>query len=388
MSSGDQDVTRREMISKGLRKKKDCENKASAIVETFIENITDRETIRNALNHITQSHYDDIVNERSIDGKCGYIVCQEQLKNIPSQKYRINTKTNEVLDLSERKKFCGEVCFRHSIYLHDQILTSPLWLREEKDHKKYLFKDEETKLISKPLNDDSVDIPKRKDKPKAKKKKVQIWRPKLSKSEDSSEIVFNIYKQWWTRESVAFLKGSTEVSIEEEEEERDVSKAKSESASKIQDSPCMKMHAKLQAFYNGTTDIDLSGSIKEIDLEDKEPVLPQIDKTAQKSLRRSIVLEGFQKAFDSFSDLVELKWSVVSNQAKGLVQTFNLTADNVVLRPNAWLLATGILIQCLAIQNVSLQSSLEQPFFKQLFSKVNYDGKHVSIFVDELMNLV
>ena len=62
-------------------------------------------------------------------------------------------------------------------------------------------------------------------------------------------------------------------------------------------------------------------------------------------------------------------------------------ADNIVLRPNGWMIATGILIHFLAIQNVSLKSSLEQPFFKQLFSKVNYDGKHVSIFVDELINL-
>ena len=79
------------MISKGLQKKKDCEKKASAIVESFIDNSTDREIIRNALNDITQSHYDDIVNERSIEGKCGYVVCQKQLKCIRTQKYHINT---------------------------------------------------------------------------------------------------------------------------------------------------------------------------------------------------------------------------------------------------------------------------------------------------------
>ena len=91
--------------------------------------------------------------------------------------------------------------------------------------------------------------------------------------------------------------------------------------------------------------------------------------------------------FDSFSDLVEIKWGDIRDLAKSLVSTFNLTADNIVLRPNGWMVATGILIHFLAIQNVSLKSSLEQPFFKQLFSKVNYDGKHVSIFVDELINL-
>jgi len=260
-------------------------------------------------------------------------------------------------------------------------LTSPLWLREEKDNKKYVFKDEETTSTSGITKDNISDETQKTEIPKPRKK-TQIRRPDpCLKLENSSEMVFNTFKQWWTKDSIAFLNGSCEVSKLEEMER---SNALSQAASTLLESPCMK---KVQAFYNGTTDIDLSSSVKEIHLEEREPVLPQIDKRAQRFLRRSIVLEGFQKAFDSISDLIELKWTVICNPAKDLVSTFNLTADNIVLRPNGWMLATGILIHCLSIRAVSLKSNLEQPFFKQLFSKVNYDGKHVSIFVDELMNL-
>ena len=300
------------MLAKGLLKKKECENKASAIVESFTENVTDRETIRNALNDITQSHYDDIVTERSIEKKCGYVICEKQLKCVRTQKYHINTRTNEVLDLTERKKFCGEVCFRHSNYLRDQILTSPLWLREEKDHKKYIFKDEEKPKKSKPSKDNSNDNTESKDVPKPRKKKTQVPRQRTSMEENTSEMVFNIFKQWWTKESTEFLKSVFEVS----KEEKDAFEALSQSASKYSQisskggslinkygikpqkmpSECLEKFKKVEAFYKGTTEIDLSDSIKEIDLEDKEPVLPQIDKIAQKSLRRSIVLEGFQKA--------------------------------------------------------------------------------------------
>ena len=99
-------------------------------------------------------------------------------------------------------------------------------------------------------------------------------------------------------------------------------------------------------------------------------------------------LSFFLIRFQNISDFVDFKWSDICSDAKKLVNTFNLSAENIVLPPSAWLVAVGILIQCLAHRTVSLQNTLNQPFFKQLFSKVNYGGKHVSIFVDELMNLV
>ena len=100
------------------------------------------------------------------------------------------------------------------------------------------------------------------------------------------------------------------------------------------------------------------------------------------------ILSFLSLRFDKFSDFVDFSWNDVSRSTKDLVSTFNLTANNIVLHPSGWMVATGILIHFLATQSDSpLKSGLEQPFMKQLSSKMTYGGKHVSIFVDELMNL-
>jgi len=402
MSSDDRDSKRREMISQGLKKKKERESRASEIVENLTYNVTDRDTIRKSLNFITQAHYDDIVAERAIDGKCGYVVCTNSLEKNISQKtqtYRICSKTNTVLELAERKKFCSELCYTHSNYLQGQILTSPLWLREENDKKvSYLFKDEydikqATVSVSSTIKiksdeekkDEEIII----DKPN---KKVKPRRQNLeSKQENSSEVVFDVFKQWWTKESSAYLNGNKLETFKSNKEcdKPQATQTLPQSDSSMLECPRMK---KMQAFYNGTTDIDTSallGAVKEVNLEEKvQTILPRIDKTAQKSIRREIVLESFQKAFDKFSDFVDFSWNDVCRSTKDLVSTFNLTADNIVLHPSGWMVATGILIHFLATQSDSpLRSGLEQPFMKQLSSKMTYGGKHVSIFVDELMNL-
>ncbi|XP_010148759.1 PREDICTED: putative RNA polymerase II subunit B1 CTD phosphatase RPAP2, partial [Eurypyga helias] len=80
---------------------------------------------------ITPSHYKDVVDERSIVKLCGYPLCQNKLENVPKQKYRISTKTNRVYDITERKCFCSNFCYRASKYFEAQISRSPVWIREE-----------------------------------------------------------------------------------------------------------------------------------------------------------------------------------------------------------------------------------------------------------------
>ena len=303
--------SRREMISQGLKKKKERETKASEIVENLTYNVTDRDTIRNSLNFITQAHYDDIVAERAIDGKCGYVICTNPLdKNISqkTQTHRICSKTNTVLELAERKKFCCELCYTHSNYLQGQILTSPLWLREENDKKvSYFFKDEhDIKLanvsVSSPTKIKSDEDKKPEeiiiDKPSKKEKPRRRHYPE-SKQENSSEAVFDVFKQWWTKDSSAYLNGNKLDNFKSNQEcdKPQGTQTLPQSDSSMLECPRLK---KMQAFYNGTTDIDTSsllGAVKEINLDEKvQTILPRIDKTDQKSIRREIVLEGFQKA--------------------------------------------------------------------------------------------
>lgn len=83
--------------------------------------------------HINQAHYDDIIEERSIIKLCGYPVCDNALGNIPKQQYIIASSQNKVYDITERKKFCSNKCYRSSVYLKEQILTTPLWVRKDDD---------------------------------------------------------------------------------------------------------------------------------------------------------------------------------------------------------------------------------------------------------------
>lgn len=83
--------------------------------------------------HINQSHYDDIVEERAIIKLCGYPLCSKKLTDMPKKQYQISTLRNKVYDITERKKFCSNNCYKSSIFLKEQVLTTPLWVRKEED---------------------------------------------------------------------------------------------------------------------------------------------------------------------------------------------------------------------------------------------------------------
>lgn len=96
---------------------------------------------------MNQAHYDDIIEERSISVLCGYPLCDKTLTDIPKQQFIISRAQNKVFDITERKKYCSNECYRASVYLREQILTTPLWVRKDDDiipeFKLLSFKDEE-----------------------------------------------------------------------------------------------------------------------------------------------------------------------------------------------------------------------------------------------------
>ncbi|XP_075364488.1 putative RNA polymerase II subunit B1 CTD phosphatase RPAP2 isoform X2 [Mycteria americana] len=122
---------RKAALEAAMRKKIEFEKKALYIVEQLLEENITEEFLLNSGKFITPSHYKDIVDERSIIKLCGYPLCQNKLENVPKQKYRISTKTNRVYDITERKCFCSNFCYRASKYFEAQISKSPVWMREE-----------------------------------------------------------------------------------------------------------------------------------------------------------------------------------------------------------------------------------------------------------------
>eukprot|EP00075_Anas_platyrhynchos_P029460 XP_027318713.1 putative RNA polymerase II subunit B1 CTD phosphatase RPAP2 [Anas platyrhynchos] len=127
-----EDVAQRKAaLEAATRKKIEFEKKALHIVEQLLEENITEEFLLNSGKNITPSHYKDVVDERSIIKLCGYPICQNKLENVPKQKYRISTKTNRVYDITERKCFCSNFCYRASKYFEAQVSRSPVWMREE-----------------------------------------------------------------------------------------------------------------------------------------------------------------------------------------------------------------------------------------------------------------
>ncbi|XP_042696501.2 putative RNA polymerase II subunit B1 CTD phosphatase RPAP2 isoform X4 [Chrysemys picta bellii] len=122
---------RRAALEAAIRKKFEYEKKALHVVEQLLEEDITEEFLVNCGSFITPSHYKDAVEERFIIKLCGYPLCRNGLENVPKQKYRVSTKTNKVYDITERKCFCSNFCYRASKYFEAQIPKSPVWMREE-----------------------------------------------------------------------------------------------------------------------------------------------------------------------------------------------------------------------------------------------------------------
>ncbi|XP_078416909.1 putative RNA polymerase II subunit B1 CTD phosphatase rpap2 isoform X1 [Cetorhinus maximus] len=122
---------RKAALQVALRKKRECEAKALHVVEQLLEINVTEEFLLDCVKFITPLHYQDVVEERSIIKQCGYPACQNKLENVPKQQYKISTKTNRVYDITERKCFCSNFCYKASKYLEAQIPKNPLWSREQ-----------------------------------------------------------------------------------------------------------------------------------------------------------------------------------------------------------------------------------------------------------------
>ncbi|XP_060810127.1 putative RNA polymerase II subunit B1 CTD phosphatase RPAP2 [Amyelois transitella] len=122
----------KEQIREAIVKKRVCNAKAQTIVESLLEKVVSESYFLQCLPDINQSHFEDVIEERAIIHLCGYPLCQTALseKDIPKQKYRISMKTNKVYDITARKSFCSNSCYRAATFVKKQMLTSPLWFRE------------------------------------------------------------------------------------------------------------------------------------------------------------------------------------------------------------------------------------------------------------------
>ncbi|XP_070261692.1 putative RNA polymerase II subunit B1 CTD phosphatase RPAP2 isoform X2 [Myotis yumanensis] len=158
---------RKAELEETVRKKIEFERKALHIVEQLLEENITEEFLMECGKCITPAHYSDVVDERSIIKLCGYPLCHKKLGIVPKQKYKISTKTNKVYDITERKCFCSNFCYKASKFFEAQIPKTPVWVREEERHPDFQLlqegqsghSGEEVQLCSKTIKTSDVDSP-------------------------------------------------------------------------------------------------------------------------------------------------------------------------------------------------------------------------------------
>ncbi|XP_011164687.2 putative RNA polymerase II subunit B1 CTD phosphatase Rpap2 isoform X1 [Solenopsis invicta] len=141
MSATKQQMTEKQRLKKmskaqmqlAIVKKKQCDAKALKIVEQLLESHVNSDWLLQNLGFISKTHMEDVIEERAIIKLCGYVLCSNQLTVIIHQQYHISTRKNKVYDISRRKNFCSSTCYGAANYLLEQMLESPLWLREKED---------------------------------------------------------------------------------------------------------------------------------------------------------------------------------------------------------------------------------------------------------------
>lgn len=159
--------TRKAELEAAVRKKIEFERKALHIVEQLLEENITEEFLKDCGKFITPAHYSDVVDERSIIKLCGYPLCPKKLGIVPKQKYKISTKTNKVYDITERKCFCSNFCYKASKFFEAQIPTTPVWVREEERHPDFQLlqegesghSGEEVQLCSKAIETSDIENP-------------------------------------------------------------------------------------------------------------------------------------------------------------------------------------------------------------------------------------
>ncbi|XP_078502453.1 putative RNA polymerase II subunit B1 CTD phosphatase RPAP2 isoform X2 [Lissotriton helveticus] len=137
------------------------------MVESLLEEDVTEEFLLDCGKFMTPSHYKDTIDERFIIRLCGYPLCRNKLKNVPKQKYKISTKSNKVFDITERKCFCSDFCYKASKYFEAQIPKNPVWLRDDERAPNFKLLREgqsgqsglEVKLLDKPLNPADIENP-------------------------------------------------------------------------------------------------------------------------------------------------------------------------------------------------------------------------------------
>jgi RNA polymerase II-associated protein 2 len=97
---------------------------------------TDAREFKRLLRPFQPTDYDELIQERNINEKCGYTLCPNaRVKDGGGGKYRLlgtngKAKDFKVVKKEELEKWCSEACAKRALYVRVQLSESPAWERE------------------------------------------------------------------------------------------------------------------------------------------------------------------------------------------------------------------------------------------------------------------
>ncbi|KAK4110339.1 hypothetical protein N656DRAFT_830954 [Canariomyces notabilis] len=90
---------------------------------------TDRATLLTHLPRFQPREYLDLIEERTILGKCGYVLCGRPRRDLRSR-FKISTRTGNIARTEDLNKWCSDECARRGMYIKVQ-LDNPSFVRGE-----------------------------------------------------------------------------------------------------------------------------------------------------------------------------------------------------------------------------------------------------------------
>ncbi|MCJ1366044.1 hypothetical protein MMC16_005169 [Acarospora aff. strigata] len=130
-----------------IQRRKDAEQQILAATEALLDTGSDSEgglshesvvAVKGYLKLFQPSDYDSLIEERNINGKCGYMLCARSPRSENTEaRFRIITgKGNgenafKVVSRKKLEQWCSEHCAKKGLYLRVQLSEEPAWLRAE-----------------------------------------------------------------------------------------------------------------------------------------------------------------------------------------------------------------------------------------------------------------
>ena len=113
----------------------------------------DVDTVRRHICRLRASDMDAVIEERGINGKCGYVLCRQPARSaLPGSGKFVTSgqgKTFRILLKTQYENWCSEACIRRAMYLKAQLMDRPANSRDLHPSALALLPEEETRPTAK-----------------------------------------------------------------------------------------------------------------------------------------------------------------------------------------------------------------------------------------------